>query len=124
MKEGDSAVFNCELSKPGAPVDWRKGRVVLKPGYKYEMKLEGRLSQLTINHIEESDAGKYTCKTSDSQSTAELTVRGQIKSSYGASTSIFYQKITCYCPHSSSHHVQDKVKEPAGGGGEECDTEL
>eukprot|EP00066_Takifugu_rubripes_P023926 XP_011613192.1 PREDICTED: LOW QUALITY PROTEIN: obscurin-like [Takifugu rubripes] len=75
VKEGDSAVFNCELSKPGAPVDWRKGRVVLKPGYKYEMKLEGRLSQLTINNIEESDAGKYTCKTSDSQSTAELTVR-------------------------------------------------
>lgn len=94
MKEGDSAVFNCELSKPGAPVDWRKGRVVLKPGYKYEMKLEGRLSQLTINNIEESDAGKYTCKTSDSQSTAELTVRGQIKS-LRTSTSMFYQKITC-----------------------------
>ncbi|XP_056894430.1 obscurin isoform X3 [Takifugu flavidus] len=75
VKEGDSAVFNCELSKPGAPVDWRKGRVILKPGYKYEMRLEGRLSQLTINNIEESDAGKYTCKTSDSQSTAELTVR-------------------------------------------------
>lgn len=84
VKEGDSAVFSCELSKPGAPVDWRKGRVVLKPGYKYEMKLEGRLSKLTINNIEESDAGKYTCKTSDSQSIAELTVRGQIKGSQGA----------------------------------------
>lgn len=84
VKEGDSAVFCCELSKPGAPVDWRKGRVVLKPGYKYEMKLEGRLNKLTINNTEESDAGKYTCKTSDSQSTAELTVRGQIKTPRGA----------------------------------------
>lgn len=79
VKEGDSGVFCCELSKPGAPVDWRKGRVVLKTGYKYEMKLEGCLNKLIINNIEESDAGKYTCKTSDSHSTAELTVRGQIK---------------------------------------------
>ncbi|XP_061594308.1 obscurin [Cololabis saira] len=75
VKEGDSGVFCCELSKPGAPVDWRKGRVILKPGYKYEMKQEGCLTKLIINNLEESDAGKYTCKTQDSQSTAELTVK-------------------------------------------------
>ncbi|KAK5907683.1 hypothetical protein CesoFtcFv8_005503 [Champsocephalus esox] len=75
VKEGDSGAFCCQISKPGAPVDWRKGRVVLKPGYKYEMKQEGRLTKLIINNMEESDAGKYTCKTKDSQSTAELTVR-------------------------------------------------
>ncbi|XP_035989347.1 obscurin [Fundulus heteroclitus] len=73
--EGDCAVFCCELSKPEAPVEWRKGRVVLKPGEKYEMKLEGRLTKLTINRVEESDAGKYTCRTKHSQSTAELRVR-------------------------------------------------
>lgn len=27
-------------------------------------------------------------------------------------------------PCSTSHHVQDKVKEPAGGGGEQRDAEL
>ncbi|XP_040040446.2 obscurin isoform X3 [Gasterosteus aculeatus] len=75
VKEGDSGVFCCELSKPGAPVDWRKGRVVLKPGYKYEMVQEGRLTKLVINNAEESDAGKYTCKTKDTASTAELTVK-------------------------------------------------
>ncbi|XP_017262467.1 obscurin isoform X3 [Kryptolebias marmoratus] len=75
VMEGDSAVFCCELSKPGAAVDWRKGRVILKPGYKYEMKQEGCFSKLIINNLEESDAGKYTCKTEDSQSTAELTVK-------------------------------------------------
>ncbi|XP_071342807.1 obscurin [Trachinotus anak] len=75
VKEGDSGVFCCELSKPGAPVDWRKGRVILKPGYKYEMKQEGRLTKLIINNVEESDAGKYTCKTKDCQSIAELTVK-------------------------------------------------
>ncbi|TDH08594.1 hypothetical protein EPR50_G00099190 [Perca flavescens] len=75
VKEGDSGDFCCELSKPGAPVEWRKGRVILKPGYKYEMKQEGRLTKLIINNMEESDAGKYTCKTKDTQSTAELTVK-------------------------------------------------
>ncbi|KAM4739603.1 obscurin isoform 2-T2 [Anableps anableps] len=75
VKEGDSAAFCCELSKPGAPVDWRKGRVILKAGYKYEMKQESGLTKLIINNVEESDAGKYTCKTEDSQSTAELTVK-------------------------------------------------
>lgn len=82
VKEGDSGVFRCELSKPGAPVDWRKGRVVLKPGYKYEMKQEGRFTKLVVNNVEESDAGKYTCKTNDCQSTAELTVKGESKISH------------------------------------------
>lgn len=76
VKEGDSGVFCCELSKPGAPVDWRKGRLILRPGYKYEMKQEGRLTKLTINNVEESDAGRYTCKTDDSQTSAELIVKG------------------------------------------------
>ncbi|PWA20807.1 hypothetical protein CCH79_00007110, partial [Gambusia affinis] len=75
VKEGDSAAFCCELSKPGAPVNWRKGRVILKSGYKYEMKQERDLTKLIINNVEENDAGKYTCKTEDSQSTAELTVK-------------------------------------------------
>lgn len=76
MKEGDTGVLCCELSKPGARVEWRKGRVILKPGYKYEMKQEGCVTKLLINNIEESDAGKYICKTEDSQSAAELTVKG------------------------------------------------
>uniref|UniRef100_A0A3Q3EDQ8 Ig-like domain-containing protein n=1 Tax=Labrus bergylta TaxID=56723 RepID=A0A3Q3EDQ8_9LABR len=39
---------------------WRKGRAILKPGEKYEMKQEGRLTKLIINNVEESDAGKYS----------------------------------------------------------------
>ncbi|CAB1324596.1 unnamed protein product, partial [Coregonus sp. 'balchen'] len=75
IKEGDSGEFFCELSKPGAPVDWRRGRVILKSGDKYEMKQEGRITKLLIHNVEESDAGKYTCKSKDAQSTAELTMK-------------------------------------------------
>lgn len=78
--EGKNAVFTCELSKPGAPVEWRKGRVILKPGDKYQMRLEGRLTKLVINNLVEADAGSYTCKSKDSLSTAELTVQGKIRS--------------------------------------------
>ncbi|XP_058246255.1 obscurin [Hemibagrus wyckioides] len=74
-KEGGTAMFSCELSKPGAPVDWRKGRVILKVGDKYEIKQDGKINTLIIHHVEESDAGYYSCKTKDSESTAELTVQ-------------------------------------------------
>lgn len=77
--EGESAVFTCELSKPGAPVEWRKGRVILKPGAKYHTKLEGRFTKLVINNLVEDDAANYTCKTKDSQSTAKLMVQGNIR---------------------------------------------
>lgn len=76
-KEGGTAMFSCELSKPGAPVDWRKGRVILKVGDKYEIKQDGKINTLIIHHVEESDAGNYSCKTKDSESTAELTVQGK-----------------------------------------------
>lgn len=76
-KEGGSAMFSCELSKPGALVDWRKGRVILRTGDKYDIKQDGKLSTLTIHNIEANDAGCYSCKTKDSESTAELTVRGK-----------------------------------------------
>ncbi|KAK7889482.1 hypothetical protein WMY93_025042 [Mugilogobius chulae] len=75
VKEGNIGTFSCELSKPGAPVEWRKGRVLLKPSPKYEMKQDGKITKLIINEIEDCDAGHYTCKTTDSQTTAELVVQ-------------------------------------------------
>lgn len=76
--EGGTAIFTSEISKSGAPVDWRKGRVILKAGDKYEIKQDGKISTLIIHNIEESDAGYYSCKTKDSESTTELTVRGEL----------------------------------------------
>uniref|UniRef100_A0A3Q3JKN6 Ig-like domain-containing protein n=1 Tax=Monopterus albus TaxID=43700 RepID=A0A3Q3JKN6_MONAL len=87
VQEGGGVTLCCELSKPGTPVQWKKGNKVLTSGEKYQMKQSGSLVELLIRKSQpedsgtykESDAGKYTCKTQDSQSTAELTVKGKME---------------------------------------------
>ncbi|XP_036374685.1 obscurin isoform X3 [Megalops cyprinoides] len=74
-EEGGSVTLRCELSKPGAPVEWSKDAELLKAGDKYEMKQEETVIQLVIHNLEENDSGKYTCKSKDDQSVAELFVK-------------------------------------------------
>lgn len=72
-------MFSCELSKPGAPVDWRKGRVILRTRDKYEVQQDEEISTPLIHSVEEGDAGYYSCRSKDSESTAQLTVQGKAR---------------------------------------------
>ncbi|XP_039609186.1 obscurin isoform X1 [Polypterus senegalus] len=72
---GNTAILQCELSKPIASVTWRKGDVVLHPSNKYEMKAEGKVTKLYIKNLKLSDSADYTCDTGNQQSTASLTVK-------------------------------------------------
>ena len=76
VEEGETVLLCCELSKPGVPVEWRKGRVLLRPGGKYEMRQDGCELQLRIHDVSPQDKGDYICSAGDQQTTGSLRVKG------------------------------------------------
>ncbi|XP_023777818.1 obscurin [Cyanistes caeruleus] len=75
VEEGRTAVLRCELTRPHARLEWRKGDTVLQPGDKYEIRQEGTRAELLIYEAEAQDAGEYTCDSGDQQTTASLQVK-------------------------------------------------
>ncbi|XP_045080730.1 obscurin isoform X18 [Coregonus clupeaformis] len=75
-KEGGSVTLHCELSKPGVPVEWRKGTQVLKSGEKYQIKQKESVSELLISKVVPEDSGDYSCMCGDLKTTASLNIKG------------------------------------------------
>uniref|UniRef100_A0A8V1A4K7 non-specific serine/threonine protein kinase n=1 Tax=Gallus gallus TaxID=9031 RepID=A0A8V1A4K7_CHICK len=76
-EEGGTAILHCEISKPDAPVEWRKGGVVIQPSAKYEMKLKGCTAELIIHGVELDDCGDYTCSTGYEITTGSVYVQAK-----------------------------------------------
>ncbi|XP_035026885.2 obscurin isoform X14 [Hippoglossus stenolepis] len=76
-EEGDSVTLNCELSKPGVSLEWRKGELGLCRCAKYEIRQTGQIATLLIHDVDPEDSGSYTCDTGGRQSTAHLAVMAQ-----------------------------------------------
>uniref|UniRef100_A0A9J7Z9K4 Obscurin, cytoskeletal calmodulin and titin-interacting RhoGEF b n=1 Tax=Cyprinus carpio carpio TaxID=630221 RepID=A0A9J7Z9K4_CYPCA len=72
--EGESIIFQCELSKPGVPVVWRKGTQVIHSGGKYLIKQVGSNVELKITDVKPEDAGDYICDCGDNICTAYIKV--------------------------------------------------
>uniref|UniRef100_A0A4W3HXD6 Ig-like domain-containing protein n=1 Tax=Callorhinchus milii TaxID=7868 RepID=A0A4W3HXD6_CALMI len=64
-EEDGTAALSCEVTKPDAPVTWRKGSVGLHSSDKYGMKQKGSRVELLIHKLKLEDAGDYTCDTGD-----------------------------------------------------------
>lgn len=77
-EEGHDVALRCALSKPGAPLEWRKGELCLCPCGKYEISQTGHSATLMIHNVDPDDSGSYTCDSGDSQSTATLVVKGTL----------------------------------------------
>lgn len=75
VEEG-SMTLRCELSKPGVPVEWRKDAQLLNEGEKYQIKQEGRVSEMLIRSLTLKDAGEYCCCVGSVVTSADIKVRG------------------------------------------------
>ncbi|XP_015254428.1 PREDICTED: obscurin isoform X8 [Cyprinodon variegatus] len=76
-EEGASVSLHCELSKPGVPVEWKKGTQVLKSGEKYQMKQKASVNELIITKVEPEDSGEYSCVCGDQKTTASLKIKAK-----------------------------------------------
>ncbi|KAL7874925.1 hypothetical protein SRHO_G00058950 [Serrasalmus rhombeus] len=74
-EEGSSVTLQCELSKPGVPVKWRKGTQVLQSGGKYVIRQTGSSVELKITDLKPEDAGEYTCLCGDQKTTANMKIK-------------------------------------------------
>ncbi|XP_035526997.1 obscurin isoform X27 [Morone saxatilis] len=74
-EEGASVTLCCEISKPGVPVEWKKGTQVLKSGEKYQMKQKASVNELLINKVLPEDSGDYSCVCGDQKTTASLKIK-------------------------------------------------
>lgn len=81
VAEGSTAQLRCKLSQAGSSVEWRKGALQLFPCAKYQMLQEGTAVELLVHDVQQEDAGLYTCDTGHTQSTAMLSVRGELPAS-------------------------------------------
>ncbi|XP_049602918.1 obscurin isoform X4 [Syngnathus scovelli] len=76
-QEGSSVTLRCDTSKPSVPVEWKKGRQVLKSSEKYQMKQQATVNELLIYKVEEGDCGDYSCACGEDNTAAKLTIIAQ-----------------------------------------------
>ncbi|XP_067462241.1 obscurin isoform X44 [Thunnus thynnus] len=103
-EEGADISLRCEISKPGVPVEWKKGTQVLKSGEKYEMKQTASVNELLIKKVVPEDSGDYSCVCGDQNTTASLKIKAApvlFKKELESQEAIEGDKATLSCETSS-----------------------
>ncbi|XP_047667394.1 obscurin isoform X5 [Tachysurus fulvidraco] len=72
---GETAVFRCELTKPGAPVVWRKNQKIVQSSNKHQLRQDGVVVELYIYKLQEADSGEYSCDSGYETTSAQLTIK-------------------------------------------------
>lgn len=70
-------VLRCELSKPGIPVEWRKGEEPLKNGVRFQMRRRETTLELLIWKPVPEDSGVYSCACADQKTSATVRITGE-----------------------------------------------
>lgn len=76
-EEGSNVILHCELSKPGIPVEWRKGLELLKNGVKYQIRKRETTMELLIWRPVPEDSGVYSCVCTDQMTSATVKITGR-----------------------------------------------
>lgn len=77
-EEGSNVLLRCELSKPGIPVEWRKGSEVLKNGVKHQIRRRETTLELLIWKPVPEDSGLYSCVCANKMTSATVKITGMI----------------------------------------------
>lgn len=77
-EEGVSVLLRCELSKPGLPVEWRKGQEQLWNGVKHQIKKRDTTQELLIWKPVPEDSGVYSCVCADQITSATVRINGEM----------------------------------------------
>lgn len=70
-------VLRCELSKPGIPVEWRKGEEPLKNGVRFQMRRRESTLELLIWKPVPEDSGVYSCVCAHQKTSATVRITGE-----------------------------------------------
>lgn len=69
-------MLRCELSKPGIPVEWRKGEEVLKNEVRFQIRRRETNLELLIWKPRPEDSGVYSCVCADQKTSAAVKITG------------------------------------------------
>ncbi|XP_073797139.1 obscurin isoform X25 [Danio rerio] len=75
--EKEKVTFECEVSRANAEVKWFKDDEELKPGKKYGIHSQANKRTLLIQKCAYEDQGLYICRTTDDNTSAQLTVHAR-----------------------------------------------
>ncbi len=75
IPEGETAVFECEVSNPKEPVTWfRNGKKILKSDKRAVFTVDGSIHRLTIKDAKVDDTAEFSATFGKETTTAKLTV--------------------------------------------------
>lgn len=78
-EEGNNITLRCELSKPGVPVEWKKGEELLKNGVKFQIKTRETTLELLLWKPLPEDSGVYSCVCANQKTMATVNITGRRK---------------------------------------------
>ena len=74
---GTDAVFECEISKSNAKVQWLKDGQEISANDIYDIEAEGRIHRLKVRSVEGKHQGDYAIVVKGHRSVAKLSVEGE-----------------------------------------------